>query len=189
MSYKIPGLPDMEYYDRNNRTLLDQLYFKEVGRGVLIASKHFFKNIFKWITKKGNDVLILYPEKQRPDLSPNNRGRHVLVQRTDGSPRCVACQMCSTNCPAKCIDIVAEESKDTNIQKKPDQFTIDLSRCIFCGFCVEACPVDAIRMMPTTEKLVGYNRFKMSYDKETLLNWNKTVNDDVVHGYNPEPRG
>jgi len=93
--------------------------------------------------------------------------------------------MCATVCPASCITIEAEESEDPNIQKRPVVFEIDISRCIFCGFCVEACPVDAIRMVASTEKLVGYNRFKMVYDRDTLMNWNKIVNDDVVHGYNP----
>ncbi len=185
MSYQIPGLPDMEYYDRHRRTLMDQFYFKEIGRGLLITTKHLVRNLWKWMTFRKGGVVILYPEETRPDYSPYNRGRHVLVQRTDGSSRCVACQMCATNCPATCITIIAEESKDPNIQKRPKIFEIDISRCIFCGFCVEACPVDAIRMLPTTEKLVGYNRFRMIYDKETLLNWTQIVNDDVVHGYNP----
>ncbi|MFZ5519503.1 MAG: NuoI/complex I 23 kDa subunit family protein [Candidatus Zhuqueibacterota bacterium] len=185
MAYQLPDFPDMKYLDRHKRTLGDQLYVKEIGRGVFITTKHFFRNLFKWLTFRKGGAVILYPEENRPDLSPYNRGRHVLVQRTDGSPRCVACKMCATVCPALCITIEAEESDDPTIQKRPRVFEIDFSRCIFCGFCVEACPVDAIRMLATTEHLVGYNRFKMVYDKETLLNWNKVVNDDVVHGYNP----
>ena len=185
MSYQIPDFPDMQYYDRKKRTLLDQIYFKEIGRGVFITTKHFIRNLWRWLTFRKGGCVILYPEETRPDLSPNNRGRHVLVQRTNGSPRCVACQMCATTCPAACITIVAAESEDPDIQKQPEIFEIDVSRCIFCGFCVEACPVDAIRMLATTEELVGYNRFKMVYDKEKLLSWNKVVNDDVVHGYNP----
>lgn len=185
MDYQIPDLADMKYYDRKKRTLLDQLYIKEIGRGVLITTKHFIRNLWKWLTFRKGGVVILYPEETRSDYSQNNRGRHVLVQRTNGSPRCVACQMCATNCPASCITIVAEESEDPLIQKRAKVFEIDVSRCIFCGFCVEACPVDAIRMLPTTENLVGYNRFKMIYDKDTLLNWHKVVSDDVVHGYNP----
>jgi len=186
MSYQIPGLPDMEYMDRQKRTFLTQIYYREVARGVWITTKHFFRNIWKWMTFRKGGVVILYPEETRPDMSPNNRGRHVLVQRSNSEPRCVACQMCGTVCPAECIKIEAEESEDPIIQRKPKVFDIDVSRCIFCGFCVEACPVDAIRMLATTEKLVGYNRFKMIYDKDTLLNWKPVVNDDVVHGYNPE---
>lgn len=185
MSQQIPGLPDMTYIDREKRTFLDQIYFWEITRGILITTKHFFRNMAKWLTFRKGGVVILYPEEMRPDYSQNNRGRHILVQRSDGSPRCVACKMCATNCPAECITIVAEESDDSNIQKRPKVFEIDVSRCIFCGFCVEACPVDAIRMAPTTEELAGYNRFRMIYDKKTLMTWKPTVNDDVVHGYNP----
>lgn len=185
MSYQLPGLPDMEYYDRHERKFMDQIYIKEIGRGVWITTKHFFRNLWKWLTFRKGGAVILYPEEMREDYSMNNRGRHVLVQRSNGAPRCVACKMCATNCPAQCITIIAEESDDPNIQKRPAVFDIDVSRCIFCGFCVEACPVDAIRMLPTTDGLASYNRFKMVYDKETLLNWNVVVNDDVVHDYNP----
>jgi len=185
MSYQIQGLPDMEYVDRKKRQFLIQIYYREIARGVWITTKHFFRNLWKWLTFRKGGVVILYPEETRPDMSPNNRGRHVLVQRPNGSSRCVACQMCATICPAQCITIQAEESEDPLIQKRPRVFEIDVSRCIFCGFCVEACPVDAIRMLATTENLVGYNRFNMIYDKEKLLNWHPIVEQDVVHGHEP----
>lgn len=182
---EMPEIKDMPYVDRAKLTFGDRIYIKEVIRGLLITARHFFKNLFLWSRGKKGGVVIFYPEETRVDYSPINRGRHVLVQRTDGTPRCVACQMCATNCPARCIEIEAEESDDTLIQKRPAVFNIDVSRCIFCGFCVEACPVDAIRMVKETTNLPGYNRFKMVYDLKTLLNWHKIVNDDVVHGYNP----
>jgi NADH-quinone oxidoreductase subunit I len=181
----IPKIKKMPYLDRSQRSFGDQIYLKEVGRGIWITATHFFRNLFQWMRGHKGGVVIFYPEETRADLSPINRGRHVLVQRSDGSPRCVACQMCATNCPALCISIEAEESEDLIIQRRPKSFNIDLSRCIFCGYCVEACPVDAIRMLPTTAELCTYNRFKMVYDLKTLLTWNPVVNDDVVHGYNP----
>jgi len=182
---KMPIIKNMRYIDPDERSVGDQIYLKEVARGLLITARHFFTNLFKWMRGQKGGVVILYPEEMRKDYSPINRGRHVLVQRTDGSPRCVACQMCATNCPALCIYIEAEESDDPKIQRRPKVFNIDLSRCIFCGFCVEACPVDAIRMLPTTAGVCGYNRFRMTYDLETLLTWNPVVNQDVVHDYNP----
>ncbi len=185
MGYNIPGLPDMPYLDRKKRSWIDQIYYREIARGVWITTRHFFRNMAKWLTFRKGGVVILYPEETRADYSMNNRGRHILVKRSDGSPRCVACQMCATNCPAECITIVAEESEDPNIQKRPKIFNIDVSRCIFCGFCVEACPVDAIRMAPVTNDLVGYNRFNMVFDRDTLMNWKPTISDDVVQGYNP----
>jgi len=182
---EMPEFKDMPYLDRNELSIWERVYIFEVIRGLLITGRHFFTNLFKWMRGKKGGVVIFYPEEIRSDYSPINRGRHLLVQRQDGSPRCVACQMCATNCPAVCITIEAEESEYPVIQKRPKVFEIDLSRCIFCGFCVEACPVDAIRMDPTTEDLVGYDRFKMVYDLETLLSWKKVVSDDVVHGYIP----
>src|SRR5208282_1303824 len=90
-------------------------------------------------------TTIQYPEEIQP-LPPGYRSMHRLVPREDGKPRCVACYMCATICPAQCIYIEAGEYPDDPIEKYPVRFEIDELRCVVCGLCVEACPKDAIRM-------------------------------------------
>jgi NADH-quinone oxidoreductase subunit I len=127
-------------------------YFRELIRGVLITSRHFFVNmafhtlrLFHVRTRRAGAVTWQYPERKKP-LSARHRSLHRLTMRDGGKPRCVACMLCATVCPSECIAIEAAEDPDPEIQKVPSSFVIDLNRCCFCGFCVEACPEDAIRM-------------------------------------------
>ena len=115
-------------------------------------------------------VTIQYPEFLRP-LFPRLRTMHRLTKRDDGTPRCVACMMCETVCPAKCIYIIADEKlENPEIEKMPESFDIDLGLCIFCGYCVEACPVDAIRMDTGILEISNLTRKGMVLDMETMLN-------------------
>ena len=93
-----------------------------------------------------------------------------MMKREDGSVRCVACQLCSTVCPADCIEIEAAEHPDPNIEKYPDSFTIDLLRCVYCGLCEEACPCDAIRMDTGIYEIAADSREKFVVDMDFLLN-------------------
>lgn len=163
---------------RPKMTFWHQLYIPEVIRGIMITARHFWKNIFFHIMHKFGlfkavkaAVTIMYPEENRP-LSSRLRTRHRLTQREDGSPRCVACMMCETVCPAHCIYIVAEEHPDPTIEKRPASFDIDLGKCVYCGFCVEACPEDAIRMDTHILGVSAYSRDGLKLDMKELLNPN-----------------
>ena len=145
-------------------TWRESIYFWEILRGLVVTARHLIRNIFH----TSDMPTMQYPEEKRV-YSDRFRGRHRLMQRADGSPRCVACQMCSTVCPADCIAIEAAEHPDPEIEKYPATFTIDLLRCVYCGLCEEACPCDAIRLDTGIYEIAADSREKFLVDKEFLL--------------------
>lgn len=144
----------------------EQLYVPGFAAGLGQTIKHFFKNVFG---KEKYISTIQYPE-EKVEYPQRFRGMHRLVPRDDGTPRCVACFMCQTACPAKCIHIEAGESENGNIEKFPLVFEIDELRCVVCGLCVEACPCDAIRMDTGIHPKPVYSREDADFGKANLLN-------------------
>ena len=143
----------------------DAIYFWEITRGLGVTIRHLVYNIFH----TSEMPTLQYPEEKMV-YGPRFRGRHRLMKREDGSPRCVACQMCSTVCPADCIEIEAAEHPNPEIEKFPETFVIDLLRCVYCGLCEEACPCDAIRMDTGIYEIAADDREKFVVDKDFLLN-------------------
>lgn len=172
---------DVKTPDLRERTFLPELL-----KGLAITARHFFKNLFGTrdanvhVLDRNDDSLVTtvqYPE-EKVIYPPGYRGLHRLVPREDdpSKPRCVACYMCATICPAQCIYIEAGEYQENDpstasrvIEKYPTQFVIDELRCIVCGLCVDACPKDAIRMDTGVHTPSEYTRQDFVYDIPKLL--------------------
>ncbi len=162
--------------NRRELTFWESTYVPEIVRGLALTSRHFFRNMFfhtmhafGLFRKIQAAVTIQYPEEHRP-TSSRLRTRHRLTKREDGAPRCVACMLCETVCPARCIYITATGNPDPNIEKMPAKFDIDLGKCVYCGFCVEVCPEDAIRMDTQIQTTAATSRQDMLLDINELLN-------------------
>ena len=161
------------YWNEPTMGWWERAYIFEVVRGLWITGRIFVRNMARWIVGKKGALTTYYPEETRADFAPANRGKHILVQRDDGKPQCIACNLCATVCPAKVIEIEAAfDPTDEKHPKYPATFEIDYSRCVFCGLCVEACPEDAIRMLKEVPNLPSMDRREMWLGKEELLSWN-----------------
>lgn len=140
----VKGAKDIKVVDARELDLPERSYVVEVIRGLQVSFGHLVRTL--GLLLRGKPVeTVQYPEERRP-YPERFRGLHRLVPREDGTPRCVACYMCATACPANCIKIIAEPRRDSATEKQPRVFEIDELRCVDCGLCVEACPCDAIRM-------------------------------------------
>ena len=151
-------------------SLSDQFFLPQVLIGLGTTMKHMLKVL------GGKDRVVQYPEERREDIPVEKggmnltpyRGVHRLNKDEEGRVKCVACMMCSTACPARCIHIEAAESPWMDREKYPAKFDIDELRCIYCGMCEEACPVDAIELTHNYD-IVGLTRQEMIFDKAKLL--------------------
>ena len=183
----VPIAQRRRYWNEPTMGTWEHFYLFEIVRGLCITGGVFLRNMWKWSTFRKGALTAYYPEEIRADYAAHNRGKHVLVQRDDGSPQCVACNLCATVCPAKVIEIEARfDPADAAHPKSPIHFTIDYSRCVFCGMCVEACPEDAIRMVKEVPGLPGYDREVMWLAREELLNWQPQR--DAAKAYPPRER-
>ncbi len=161
---------DVEWVEEPAIGFWEASFLPAIVEGLRTTVRHIFE--VKPITQE-------YPEV-KPELPQNYRGVHRLNRDEKGRVKCVACFLCATACPARCIHIVAEPAPKTeewaDRDKRPQSFVLDELRCIYCGMCEEACPVDAIEMTSLYD-LTGLSREQMLFDREKLLSlYDETVN-------------
>ncbi len=148
---------------------------------ILLGMALTFKNMWQTVVGR-RAATVQFPEQKR-STSGRYRGIHLLTVREDDTPKCVACYMCATACPAECIYIEAGERPEKTIEKYPTRFEIDLLRCVYCGFCVDACPEEAI-MMSRENDLVGTSRAELVIDRDHLIARGKLA--EYGPGYRPD---
>ena len=88
----------------NRSAFWQKLYLPEILRGMAVTTRHFVTNVFG----RRHTVTQQYPEEPTY-VSERYRGRHRLMRKEDGAPRCTSCMLCATSCPALCIHIQAGE--------------------------------------------------------------------------------
>lgn len=151
-------VPEMSFWER--------IYLPNILKGMGITGRH--------IVSKG--VTLQYPEEKWVPRK-GYRGAHRLNKDEHGRPKCVACEMCSSACPAKCIHIVGGVAPWDDRERYPVVFEIDMLRCIYCGMCEEACPREAIELTQVYD-FAQYTREELVWDKEKLLEMYELTKDD-----------
>lgn len=144
---------------RKELTLSERLYLPEIARGLATTIKH--------AVSPSHNVTQQYPEEPS-QLHPGYRGVPALVQDAEGRIKCVACQLCEFVCPPEAIKIVPAEYPDSNVEKYPLRFDLNMLRCIYCGMCEEACPEEAIFLSDVATFVVA-SREEAILPKEKLL--------------------
>ncbi|HEU5115824.1 MAG TPA: NADH-quinone oxidoreductase subunit I [Isosphaeraceae bacterium] len=176
-----PDDPQLKRLTPPKLNLFEKTYLPQILDGLVVTGRHIVKAAFG-----DGAITVSYPEEQHIP-SANYRGVHRLNKDENGRIKCVACMLCSTACPAHCIDIVGETAPETwdDREKYPRSFVIDELRCIYCGMCEEACPVNAIELTGLYD-LTGLSREQMIFDKAKLLSvFDMTKDAEPMQSANP----
>lgn len=136
-----------------------------------IVKKGAFVDILRGMSVTGtyfvvDKVTVEYP-MEKLQTYPRFRGAHALLTYPEtGQLKCVACMLCATICPSRCISIEGGETSDG--RSLPVSFELDLTRCIFCGFCEEVCPEAAI-VMTREYELATFDKSDLLLTKKSLI--------------------
>jgi NADH-quinone oxidoreductase subunit I len=145
--------------ERKNMTVLERLYLPEIAKGLATTIKH--------AVTPSDIVTRQYPEEPSP-IPEGYRGIPALVTDEHDRIKCVACQLCEFVCPPEAIKIVPGEYAESNVEKYPARFDLNMLRCIYCGLCEEACPEEAIFLSDVATFVVD-SRAQAVLPKEKLL--------------------
>jgi NADH-quinone oxidoreductase subunit I len=130
--------------------------FVDILRGMSVTGTYFVVD----------KVTVEYP-KEKLQTYPRFRGVQALLTDPEtGDTKCVACMLCATICPSRCITVVGEQTPEG--RSRPATFDLDLSHCIFCGLCEEVCPEAAI-VMTRHYELATYDKSDFFLSKEKLI--------------------
>lgn len=155
--------------ERKPLSLAERTYLPQIAAGLKTTLKHIFQPT----------VTLEYPE-QRPTIPPGYRGVPTLVFDPHGREKCVSCQLCEFVCPPKAIRItpggIDPADPAAHVEKRPQEFEIDMLRCIYCGLCQEVCPEEAI-FLQNQYSMTGYTRAEMVNDKQRLYELGGTLPD------------
>ena len=122
-------------------------------------------------------VTVEYP-KEKIQPYPRFRGAQALLTYPDtGEVKCVACMLCATVCPSRCIHIEGGETSEG--RSYPVTFDLDLAHCVFCGLCEEVCPVAAI-VMTREYELATFDKNDLWLTKEWLIANQKNVHKELL---------
>ncbi|MES2995377.1 MAG: NADH-quinone oxidoreductase subunit I [Verrucomicrobiota bacterium] len=156
----------------------EKIYFGALIKGFCLTMKHAIRSIFgkspgaDSLASSGTGVTMQFPEQRWDDHMPEYyRGAPALVTDEQGRERCVSCQLCEFICPPKAIKIIPAEIPEGDrwekVEKRPQEFDIDMIRCIYCGMCEEVCPEQAI-FLRKDYLITGLTRADMIHDKKRL---------------------
>jgi NADH-quinone oxidoreductase subunit I len=156
--------------ERKPLTLAERTYLPQIAAGLKTTFKHLL----------APKETLEYPE-QRPAIPPGYRGVPTLVFDPHGREKCVSCQLCEFVCPPKAIRITPGEisaaDASAHVEKRPQEFEIDMLRCIYCGLCQEVCPEEAI-WLQNNYSTTGYSRAELVNNKQKLYELGGTLPDE-----------
>jgi len=139
--------------------------FKDLINSFVSVAKGLRVTLTNWSILRPS-VTERYPE-EKPKLPENYRGVPTLpVDPETGRSKCIACGLCAKMCPEGIITVEADKTDPKD--RKPAEFTIDISRCMWCGLCMEVCPKECLKPGRSFE-LSCRTREGMIYKLEDLM--------------------